>query len=385
VHSSNLCTEITLNTSAEETAVCNLGSINLSQHVDENGLDLETLQATVSRAVRMLDNVVDLNFYPTPEAKNANMRHRPIGLGVMGLQDALYKLGFNFDSAEALDFSDRTQEFISFHAILTSAKLAKEKGAYPSYKGSKWERGLFPIDTVTLLEKERGLSTGLELNERMDWAEVRSHVAAFGMRNSNCMAIAPTATIANIAGCFPSVEPIYKNMYVKSNFSGEFTIINSFLVDDLKRLGLWSDTLGEKLKYYDGSVQRIAEIPDEIKSKYKEVFEIDPKCLIDHAALRGKWIDQSQSINIFTLSTSGKHISDAYQYAWKKGLKTTYYLRTLGASAIEKSTLDHSRNYESQPDEVPAASDGNGASVPATAMLSGSACLLTDPTCEACQ
>jgi ribonucleoside-diphosphate reductase alpha chain len=386
VHSSNLCTEITLNTSAEETAVCNLGSINLSQHVDEHGLDLETLEATVTMAVRMLDNVIELNFYPTPESKNANLRHRPIGLGVMGLQDALYKLGFNFDSREALDFSDCTQEFISFHAILTSTKLAKEKGAYPSYKGSKWDRGLFPIDTVALLEKERGLATGLDLNGRMDWTDVRASVKKYGMRNSNCMAIAPTATIANIAGCFPSVEPIYKNIYVKSNFSGEFTIINSYLVDDLKRLGLWSDTLGEKLKYYDGSVQRIAEIPVALKQKYQEVFEIDAKCLVDHAALRGKWIDQSQSINIFSLSTSGKHISDVYQYAWKKGLKTTYYLRTLGASAIEKSTLDHASKYESQPDEaVPADNGSDRANVPATAMLSGSACLLADPTCEACQ
>ncbi len=387
VHSSNLCTEITLNTSAEETAVCNLGAINLSQHVNDDGLDLIVLRETVSSAVRMLDNVIDLNFYPTTESRNANLRHRPIGLGIMGLQDALYKLGFNFDSVQALDFSDRTQEFISFYAILTSSRLSREKGVYPTYPGSKWDRGLFPIDTVSILEKERGLSTGLELEERMDWAEVRTHVGAFGMRNSNCMAIAPTATIANIAGCFPSVEPIYKNIYVKSNFSGEFTINHSFLVDDLKRLGLWNDTLSEKLKYYDGSIQRIAEVPQELKAKYKEVFEIDPSCLSDHAALRGKWIDQSQSINVFTISTSGKHISDAYQYAWKKGLKTTYYLRTLGASSIEKSTLDHSRKYESEPEDIPATADSNGerGEIPATAMLSPSACLLTDPTCEACQ
>jgi ribonucleoside-diphosphate reductase alpha chain len=389
VHSSNLCTEITLNTSADETAVCNLGSVNLSQHVHDGAIDLDMLEGTVSMAIRMLDNVVDLNFYPTQEAKNANLRHRPIGLGVMGLQDAIYKLGFDFDSQEALEFSDRTQEFISYHAIFASTRLAKEKGPYESYQGSKWQRGLFPIDTMALLEDERGLSTDLELKERMVWGDVRGHVEAFGMRNSNCMAIAPTATIANIAGCIPSVEPIYKNIYVKSNFSGEFTIINSYLVDDLKKLGIWTEELSEKLKYYDGSVQRIAEIPYELKSKYKEVFEIDPKCLIDHASLRAKWIDQSQSINIFTLTTSGKQISDVYQHAWRKGLKTTYYLRTLGASAIEKSTLDVNKNHEGvprpEPNPLRADSRGDEPSVPATAMLSSAACLLDDPTCEACQ
>lgn len=388
VHSSNLCTEITLNTSVDETAVCNLGSVNLSQHIQGGKLDLDMLEDTVSKAIRMLDNVVDLNFYPTQESRNANMRHRPIGLGIMGLQDALYKLGFNFDSPEAMDFSDSTQEFVSHHAIMTSSKIAKEKGPYETYKGSKWDRGLFPIDTMALLEEERGLSVGLDLVERMDWSEIRAHVATYGMRNSNCMAIAPTATIANIAGSFPSVEPIYKNIYVKSNFSGEFTIINSYLVDDLKALGMWNEDLAEKLKYYDGSVQHIREIPEELKQKYKEVFEIDPHRLIDHAVRRAKWIDQSQSINVFTISTSGKHISDVYQYAWKKGLKTTYYLRTLGASAIEKSTLDHSKKYESepQPDQIPVAASprGDHSDVPATAVMS-SACLMDDPTCEACQ
>ncbi|MDH3215870.1 MAG: ribonucleoside-diphosphate reductase subunit alpha [Candidatus Krumholzibacteria bacterium] len=388
VHSSNLCTEITLNTSADETAVCNLGSVNISQHVRDGRLDLDTLQDTVSTAIRMLDNVIDINFYPTGEARNANLRHRPIGLGVMGLQDALYKLDRNFDSKEALDFTDRTQEFIAYHAILASSQLAKEKSPYPSYRGSKWDRGLLPIDTLALLEEERGRTTGVDRASTMDWSPVRTHLRDFGLRNSNCMAIAPTATIANIAGCFPSVEPIYKNIYVKSNFSGEFTIINSYLVDDLKALGLWSDELSEKLKYYDGSVQRIAEIPGHLKMKYKEVFEIDAKCLIDHAALRAKWIDQSQSINIFTVSTSGSLISDIYQYAWEKGLKTTYYLRTLGASAIEKSTLDSSKRYENAPqtEQVPVAvvERDDSHDVPATAVLS-SACLMDDPTCEACQ
>ena len=386
VHSSNLCTEITLNTSPDETAVCNLGSVNLSRHVHDGALDTEMLEETVSTAIRMLDNVVDLNFYPTEESRNANMRHRPIGLGVMGLQDAIYKLGIDFDSAEAYDFSDRTQEFVSFHAILTSSRLAREKCAYQSYKGSKWDRGLFPIDTVALLEEERGMPTGVDLREGLDWAQVRSHVEVHGMRNSNCMAIAPTATIANIAGCFPSVEPIYKNIYVKSNFSGEFTIINRYLVDDLKKLGLWTEELSEKLKYYDGSVQRIEEIPDGLKLRYKEVFEIDPRCLVDHAALRAKWIDQSQSINIFMVTTSGKAISDVYQYAWKKGLKTTYYMRTLGASAIEKSTLDHSKKYEGKMDAARAADvlAEEQAQVPA-AMVASGACLVDDPTCEACQ
>jgi ribonucleoside-diphosphate reductase alpha chain len=386
VHSSNLCTEITLNTSPDETAVCNLGSVNLPRHVRDGKLDADVLKETVSTAIRMLDNVVDLNFYPTEEARNANMRHRPIGLGVMGLQDAIYRLGIDFDSAEAYDFSDWTQEFISFHAILSSSRLAGEKGAYESYRGSRWDRGLFPIDTVAMLEEERGVSTGLDLRERLDWSPVRRHVEEHGMRNSNCMAIAPTATIANIAGCFPSVEPIYKNIYVKSNFSGEFTIINRYLVDDLKNLGLWTDELSEKLKYYDGSVQRIAEIPDELRLKYKEVFEIDPRCLVDHAARRAKWIDQSQSINIFMMTTSGKAISDVYQYAWKKGLKTTYYLRTLGASAIEKSTLDHTKKYENKMDAAQAAAvlAEEQAQVPAAMVVSG-ACLVDDPTCEACQ
>ena len=388
VHSSNLCTEITLNTSADETAVCNLGSVNLARHARDGELDTEQLATTVKTAIRMLDKVVGLNFYPTEEAKNANMRHRPIGLGMMGMQDALYKLDLNFDSDAAIEFSDRTQEFISYHAILASSQLAKEKGAYSTFKGSKWDRGIFPIDSLGLLEEERGLDTGLGKGAKMDWTPVREHVMAHGMRNSNCMAIAPTATIANIAGCFPSVEPIYKNIYVKSNFSGEFTIINSYLVDDLKELDLWTENIVEKLKYYDGSVQHIREIPQSLKEKYREVFEIDPKCLIRHAGHRGKWIDQSQSINIFTTSRSGKFISDVYQYAWKTGLKTTYYMRTLGASAIEKSTLDATKRYESAPqttEEIPAGETSTD--MPATDVMasSASACLLEDPTCEACQ
>jgi ribonucleoside-diphosphate reductase alpha chain len=306
----------------------------------------------------------------------------------MGAQDALYKLDMRFDDNEAMAFSDRTQEFISYHTILTSSLLAAEKGTYGSYEGSKWDRGIFPLDTMSLLEEERGVRTELDLGSRMDWTPVRNHVSQHGMRNSNCMAIAPTATIANIAGCFPSVEPIYKNIYVKSNFSGEFTIINRYLVNELKELGLWNDEMSEKLKYYDGSVQSIAEIPESLKSKYKEVFEIEPKSIILHGALRAKWIDQSQSINIFTASTSGKFISDIYQYAWRKGLKTTYYLRTLGASGIEKSTLDVSKKYDDilRPEDIPALPDApiEAPTVPATAVVS-SQCLMDDPTCEACQ
>lgn len=385
VHSSNLCTEITLNTSPDETAVCNLGSVNLIQHVRDGQLDRELLAETISTAIRMLDNVIDLNFYPTIEAKNANMRHRPIGLGVMGVQDALYKLRLNFDSDEAVTFSDVTQEFVSYHAILASSRLALEKGYYKSFPGSKWDRGIFPVDTLAALEEERGLPTGVDAGTKMDWTPVREHVAKHGMRNSNCMAVAPTATIANIAGCFPSVEPIYKNIYVKSNFSGEFTIVNGYLVDELNRLGLWNDTMVEKLKYYDGSVQQIADIPREIKDRFKEVFEIDPRWIVRHAAHRGKWIDQSQSINIFTTSTSGKFISEIYRYAWEMGLKTTYYLRTLAKSTVEKSTLDIANKYDGAKAASPTPS--NTGQPEKTMLASGvsSACLIEDPTCEACQ
>ena len=340
IHSSNLCTEITLNTSRDETAVCNLGSINLERHVYDGDVDKDLLAETVAVAMRMLDNVVDLNFYPTIEAQNSNMKHRPVGLGLMGFQDALFKLDIPFESQEALTFSDRLMEFISYHAILTSSHLAKEKGAYESYKGSKWDRGIFPIDTLALLEKERGLPLEISKDSAMDWAPVREHVKKHGMRNSNCMAIAPTATISNISGCFPCIEPIYKNIYVKSKISGEFTVVNKYLIEDLKKLGLWNDEMLEQLKYYDGNVQLIAGIPQQIKDKYKEAFEMDPEWLIRITAARGRWIDQSQSHNIFMQGTSGKKLSDAYFMAWRAGLKTTYYLRTLAASQIEKSTLD---------------------------------------------
>ena len=355
IHNSNLCTEITLNTSREETAVCNLGSVNLPRHFEHGELDRTRLATTVQAAVRMLDNVITLCYYPTKEAKTANFRHRPVGLGVMGFQDLLYKAGLRFDSDEAVALSDELQEFISYYAILGSSGLAKERGAYESYKGSKWDRNLFPVDTIDLLEAERGMSTGIDRTARMDWAPVRAFVKKHGMRNSNVMAIAPTATIANISGCLPSIEPIYKNLYVKSNFSGEFTVINRYLVEDLRKLKLWTPAIIDKLKFYEGSVQRIYEIPAEIRAKYQEVFEIDAHWIVKHAAYRGKWIDQSQSVNIFTSTESGKYISSVYMDAWQSGLKTTYYLRTLAATSIEKSTLDINKNYESpKADEVAA-------------------------------
>jgi ribonucleoside-diphosphate reductase alpha chain len=341
VHSSNLCTEITLNSSPEsETAVCNLGSINMSSFINNGKFDRDLVARVVPVAMRMLDNVIDINYYPTEKTRNSNMRHRPVGLGLRGLQDALYKLNINFDSDEAVRFSDETMEAIAYHAILSSALLAKERGTYESYKGSKWDRGIFPQDTLALLEQERGMKIDVPRHETLDWRLVREAVRQWGMRNSNTMANAPTASTANIAGCYPTIEPIYKNIYVKSNMAGDFMVVNEFLVDDLKRLGLWSMDMLEKIKFFDGSIQEIDEIPPAIRAKYKEVFEIEPQWLIKAAAYRGRWIDQSQSLNIFYGGTSGRVLSELYQYAWALGLKTTYYLRTLGASRIEKSTVN---------------------------------------------
>jgi len=339
VHNSNLCTEITLNNSAEETAVCNLGSVNLATHIKDGALDHDQLQKTVHVAMRMLDNVIDINFYPTIEAKTANLRHRAVGLGLMGLQDALFKLRIPFQSEDALDFTDQTMEFISYHAILASSLLAKEKGAYSSYQGSKWDRGLLPQDTLELLEKERGIPVDVKRGGVLDWTFVRESIRKYGMRNSNCTAIAPTATISNIAGCYPSIEPIYKNIYVKSNMSGEFTVVNEYLVNDLKQLKLWTPLILDQLKFYDGNLEPM-NLPQNIKDLYKEAFEIDPVHMLDMTARRAKWVDQSQSHNVFMKGASGKKLEEIYMAAWKKGLKTTYYLRTLAASQIEKSTLD---------------------------------------------
>ncbi|MBX2866562.1 ribonucleoside-diphosphate reductase subunit alpha [Candidatus Kaiserbacteria bacterium] len=342
VHNSNLCTEITLNTSEEETAVCNLGSVNYKEHVVNGRFDEAKVRETVTTAMRMLDNVIDLNFYPTKEAKNSNMKHRPVGLGIMGFQDALYMLDIPFASEKCVEFADSSMEMISHAAILASSELARERGAYESFAGSKWDRGLLPVDTIALLEEERGMKTDATRTERLDWSAVRESVQKHGMRNSNCMAIAPTATISNIAGSIPGNEPIYKNIYVKSNISGDFIVVNTYLVDALKQRGLWNKDMLDILKYNDGSVQDIDLIPQDIKDMYKETFEIDMKWLVRAAVARGKWIDQSQSLNIFYSGTSGKEISDLYLYAWEAGVKTTYYLRSLGASQVEKATVGQS-------------------------------------------
>ncbi|MBU53194.1 MAG: ribonucleoside-diphosphate reductase subunit alpha [Deltaproteobacteria bacterium] len=383
VHSSNLCTEITLNTSAEETAVCNLGSVNLSRHIKNGKLDHALIEDTVTTAMRMLDNVVDINFYPTPEARHSNLRHRPVGLGVMGFQDALYALDYCFDSEEAMDFADESMELISYYAILGSSRLAEERGAYETFKGSKWDRGLLPVDTIDLLEKERGVPIEVIREGKLDWTPVRESIKQHGMRNSNCMAIAPTATISNISGCFPATEPIYKNLYVKSNMSGEFTVANYALIEDLKSLGVWNPVILEEIKFYDGAIQNIESIPQHLKDKYKTAFDIDAEWLIRAAARRGKWIDQSQSLNIFLQTTSGRRISEVYQYAWKMGLKTTYYLRTIGASSVEKSTVDMGRFKQ----------NGNAQGLgmqqaqaePPVPETKDAFCDLLDPTCEACQ
>ena len=334
VHSSNLCTEILLNTSRDETAVCNLGSINLLNHVTGGKLDLEKLEATVSTAVRMLDNVIDINFYPTLEARNANQRHRPIGLGLMGFQDAIAACGIGYASQEGVEFADRSMEAISFFAIRASSQLAQERGTYGSYQGSKWDRGLLPIDTIDLLEQERGMPVDMDRSSTMDWDSIRRQVAAHGMRNSNVMAIAPTATISTIVGVTQSIEPTYKHLFVKSNLSGEFVHININLVNELKQHGLWNDDLLEAIKYHDGSLGDIPGLPDDIKARYATSFEIDPKWIIECASRRQKWIDMGQSLNLYIEQPSGKRLDEMYKLAWRKGLKTTYYLRSSGRCLV---------------------------------------------------
>ncbi len=340
VHSSNLCTEILLNTSRDEVAVCNLGSVNLVEHMGENGLEKEKLAHTIRSAIRMLDNVIDINYYPIPEAKNANQLHRPIGMGLMGFQDALYLKNLSYASHEAVKFADETMEFISYHATLSSSLLAKERGTYSSYKGSKWDRGLLPIDTLELLEQERGLPLEVDRSMSMDWSVIRESIKEHGMRNSHTMAIAPTATLSNITGVTQSIEPSYKNLFVKSNLSGEFTVPNLHLVQKLKDLKLWDDEMLDDLKYFDGSIQEIERIPDAIKQMFLSAFEIDPEWLIECASRRQKWIDMGQSFNTYLAEPSGKKLHQMYMLSWSKGLKTNYYLRTLGATQIEKSTTD---------------------------------------------
>jgi len=344
VHSSNLCTEITLNTSSDETAVCNLGSIVLDTHLTESGeLDHGKLRETVRIAVRALDNVIDINFYPTEAARTSNLRHRPIGLGVMGLQYALYKKGIQFASEEALAFNDEFMEAIAYYAYEASSDLAAERGTYSTYKGSKWDRGILPPDTLDLLEAERGQPIEVPRGGRFDWQPLREKIARQGMRNSNVIAIAPTATIANIMGTSPCIEPMYKNMFAKSNLSGDFLVVNPFLVKALKALGLWRKDIIDQLKYFDGELDSIAEIPQDVKERYRTAFRIPFEALIDGAARRQKWIDQSQSLNLFLGEPDMKTLSHMYRRAWHAGLKTTYYLRTLGASNIEKATVSVKR------------------------------------------
>jgi ribonucleoside-diphosphate reductase alpha chain len=340
VHSSNLCTEILLNTSKDETAVCNLGSINLARHTSEAGLNVELLEKTVRTAVRMLDNVIDINFYPVQEARNSNLKHRPIGLGVMGLQDSLYIQKISFASHKAVQFSDEFMELISYFAISASSDLAKERGAYSSFKGSKWDRGLLPIDTWKEFVEYRGKDIEVDQSSRLDWDSLRKKVQKQGMRNSNTMAIAPTATIANIADVTPAIEPTYKHLFVKSNLSGEFTVINPHLVQSLKDLNIWDEEMIDDLKYFDGNLSEIQRIPQEIKLIYLTAFEIEPEWLIEAASRRQKWVDMGQSLNLFLNEPSGKKMHNMYFLAWKRGLKTTYYCRTLGATQIEKSSTD---------------------------------------------
>ncbi|MES2995027.1 MAG: ribonucleoside-diphosphate reductase subunit alpha [Patescibacteria group bacterium] len=339
IHNSNLCTEITLNTSDDETAVCTIGSLNFAKFIVDGKFDHELVAKVTRTAIRMLDNVIDLNFYPTEDARRGNMRHRPVGLGIRGYHDALYALDINFDTPEAVEFADESMEVVAYYTILASSELAKERGTYETYKGSKWDRDIFPQDTIDLLEKERGEAIVLKRGGKLDWAPVRAHVKQHGMRNSNTMAIAPTASTANLVGCIPCVEPIYKNIYVKSNKEGDFVVVNKNLVEDLKKHNLWSTAMLNRIKYADGSIQDIDEIPQNLKDKYREVFEIEGRWLIEAAAQRGKWMDQSQSLNIFFNGTSGRELSDIYFLAWQMGLKTTYYLRSLGASQVEKSTV----------------------------------------------
>ena len=374
IHSSNLCTEITLNTSAEETAVCNLGSVVLDSHLKADGsIDHAMLRETVTVAVRALDNVIDINFYPTKAAEVSNLRHRPVGMGVMGLQDCLYRRDISFASDAAVEFNDEIMEAVAYYAYETSADLAAERGTYSSYKGSKWDRGLLPQDTVDVLEKERGEPIEVKRGGRMDWAPVRAKIAKSGMRNSNVLAIAPTATISNIVGSSPCIEPTYKNLFVKSNLSGEFTELNGYLVRDLKKLGLWNQEMMQQIKYFDGELKDIAEIPQVIKDKYLTAFTIENKWLIDAAARRQKWIDQAQSLNLFLPTPDLKMLSHMYQYAWRTGLKTTYYLRTLGASNIEKATVEKAPKAEKK---EYTAEEKNACSI--EAMRNGG-------TCEACQ
>jgi ribonucleoside-diphosphate reductase alpha chain len=390
VHSSNLCTEITLNTSDEETAVCNLGSVNLPAHlVQRNGewvLDHDKLARTIRTAMRLLDNVIDINYYATPKARTANLRHRPVGLGMMGFSDCLHRMGLPYASQDAVEFADRSAEAVCYYAYYASTELAEERGRYSSYTGSLWDRGILPLDSIQLLEEARGGFVEVDRSATMNWDALRERIARYGMRNSNCVAIAPTATIANIIGVSASIEPDYQNLYVKSNLSGEFTVVNEYLVSDLKALGLWDEVMIADLKYFDGSLAPIDRVPDEIKARYATAFEMDPTWLVEAAARRQKWIDQAQSLNLYVAAPSGRKLDELYRLAWLRGLKTTYYLRTLGASAMEKTSVPVSAAAAApapaQKPSVVAAAPAPAAELPATDVKF---CSIDNPDCEACQ
>ncbi len=408
VHSSNLCTEITLNTNDSEIAVCNLGSVNLVQHLkDADGgktIDQVKLSKTVATAMRMLDNVIDINYYAVKKARDSNLRHRPVGLGIMGFQDCLYQLKLPYASKEAVEFADRSMEAVCYHAYFASTELAAERGRYSSYPGSLWERGILPQDSLKLLAEQRGGGPGagpqssqyLEVDdsETLDWGLLRAHIAEHGMRNSNCVAIAPTATISNIIGVDASIEPSFGNLSVKSNLSGEFTVVNEYLVRDLKALGLWDDVMVMDLKHYEGSLRPIDRVPESLKALYATAFEIEAPWLVEAASRRQKWIDQAQSLNIYIAGASGKKLDDTYKLAWLRGLKTTYYLRTKAASHVEMSTVTKSRhNAVSSGGAVSGAAMSalDAAAAQARAQLDNAAstdvrfCGVDDPTCEACQ
>jgi ribonucleoside-diphosphate reductase alpha chain len=379
VHSSNLCTEITLNTSDDEIAVCNLGSVNLAAHVKDGALDLPKLERTVTTAMRMLDNVIDYNYYSVPQARRSNLRHRPVGLGIMGFQDALYEMRLPYASEDAVAFADTSMEAVSYFAIQASTQLAEERGRYATYEGSLWSQGILPIDSIDRLAEARGQYLQQDTSRTLDWDALRERVQTVGMRNSNTMAIAPTATISNICGVSQSIEPTYQNLFVKSNLSGEFTVINPYLVHDLKERGLWDEVMVNDLKYYDGSVQPLDRVPADLKALYATAFELDTRWLVEAASRRQKWIDQGQSLNLYMAEPSGKKLDNLYKLAWMRGLKTTYYLRSMGATHVEKSTVtDTGRGNKLN------AVNGNG-SAQAAESSAPKACSILDPECEACQ
>ena len=382
IHSSNLCTEITLNTSAEkEIAVCNLGSVNLANHMRDGALDEEKIKNTVSTAIRMLDNVININYYSVDTAKNSNFKHRPIGLGLMGFQDALYLQDISYCSEEAIEFADKSMELISYHAIHASTELAKERGAYESFEGSLWSKGILPKDSIEILAENRGSEyLNVDRSETLDWESLKKKVVKDGMRNSNVMAIAPTATISNITGVTQSIEPTYQNLYVKSNLSGEFTIVNPHLVRKLKELDLWDDVMINDLKYFEGSLSEISRIPDEIKKLFSTAFEVEPKYIVESASRRQKWIDQAQSLNLYIGNADGKKLDITYRMAWYSGLKTTYYLRSIAATSTEKSTVQQGKLNAVSADTNQSAEQELGAPAPVP-----DACSLDDPDCEACQ